>query len=162
MKVLFLSLICLVVFANVAVAQSEIKLKIGAKLPREYVKESQGQMATHPNQFRPFIRKTIADVNYIIAFDEENRKIRWIYTMDEDFCTAKGLCVGSKIKVTRDQLKIYPTWYIYAPITSDGWLPVVGSSLLDGFDENSENSLSNLKNGEIRTVEISGFQKGGN
>ena len=104
MKVLCSIVVCVIAFASIGVAQSDIKLKVGAKLPRKYALESEGQMATHPSQLRPFIKKTIARVKYTIAFDEENRKIRYIHTVDRAFRTANGLHIGSKIKVTRKQV----------------------------------------------------------
>jgi hypothetical protein len=62
MKVLFLTLICAIALATTVVAQPDIKLKIGAKLPHKYLpgeEEEERRIATHPSQSRPFIEKTI-------------------------------------------------------------------------------------------------------
>ena len=119
MKMLIGCVLALLVFAPVQ--QSDIKLEIGAKLPRKYIpRKITQQIATHPSQFRPYIRKTIADVDYIIAFDEKTREIRYIHTYDKDFRTVNGLRVGSVITFTREQLDIIPSWEIRAPATPDG------------------------------------------
>lgn len=153
MKVLFLPLVSIFLFVFVAEAQSDIKLKIGAKLPNKYVTESDGQIATHPNTFRPFIKKKIDNVQYTIAFEEKSRKIRFIHTTDKSFQTKNGLRVGSEISLSRNQLSVNPIWYIFAPTTSDGWRPIINAS---------EESLSKLKDNETKTFIIGGFIKGGN
>ena len=162
MKVLFLTLVCLFAFNFVVLAQSNFKLEIGAELPRKYADKSKGQMATHPSQFRPFIIKTVAKVRYTIAFEEKSRRIRFIHTVDKNFRTANGLRVGSKITVSKNELSVYPSWYIFAPETSDEWLPIVGSDLPIVLNDKIEDSLSNLKDGETKTVTVLGFIKGGN
>jgi len=139
--------------------QSDIKLEVGAKLPRKYVpRKITQQIATHPSQFRPYIHKTIADVDYLIAFDEKTREIHYIHTDDKDFRTVNGLRVGSAITFTREQLDIIPSWEIRAPATPDGWYPVVGMDLpMLGGD-----FVEKLKDGEPATMQIGSFSKGEN
>jgi hypothetical protein len=156
MKILIICVFGLVTLA--AVPQSDIKLSIGAKLPRKYVSAKIGKIATHPSQFRPYINKTIADVDYIIAFDEKTREIRYIHTADKDFRTVNGLRVGSKITITREKLEILPSWEIRAPATPDGWLPVVGLDL----PMLNRDFVEKLKDGEPAEMTISSFSKGGN
>ena len=151
MKVVCSFVVCLIALASVAVAQSDIKLKVGAKLPRKYVLESEGQMATHPSQFRPFIKKTIARVQYTIAFDEENRKIRYIHTLDRAFRTANGLHVGSKIQVSQKQLNSFGGWYTFAGTTPDGWQIISAETAA---------SLGEWKENERKMITIGGFSKG--
>lgn len=154
MKVLAALIVCLVSISSIAVAQSDIKLKIGAKLPRRYVLESEGHlMATHPSQLRPFVEKTIARVKYAIAFDQDNRQIRYIHTVDRAFRTANGLRVGSQIKVTRKQIHSVGGWYTFAGTTPDGW------QIISAQDEAS---LGEWKESERKTISIGGFSKGGN
>ncbi|MBK8464469.1 MAG: hypothetical protein IPL32_01435 [Chloracidobacterium sp.] len=156
MKVLFLSLICLVAFTAAVVAQSDLKLKIGAKIPYQYLPtedETAPYIATHPSQFRPFIKKTIAGVTYTVAYDEESRKIRYIHTIDRTFRTKSGLSVGSKIVVTQKQVYSFGGWYTFAGKTSDGW------QIISAEDETS---LGEWKQGETKTITIGGFSKGGN
>lgn len=153
MQRLLLFFICLITSATVAGGQTNFKLKIGAKLPRKDAAESNSLIATHPSQTRPFIQKTICGVKYIIAFEEETRKIRFIHTLDRNFRTTMGLRVGSQLTVTRAQITIYPSWYILAPGTPDGWQPIVIGD---------EELLGKLKDGEGVTVTIGGFIKGGN
>jgi hypothetical protein len=158
MKVLFLSLICLFAFSFSAVAQSDIKLKIGAKLPRKYVSLSKASTLTAASQTRPFIEVMIKDVEYLIAFDRKTREIRYIHTTDDNFRTVNGLTVDSEIAFTREQLIIFPYWEIRAPATPDGWFPVIA----DGSSPFGTDFIDKLKAGEKAITEISGFSKGGN
>lgn len=113
---------------------------------------------THPGQTRPFIDPSIDGIKYIIAFDEKTREIKYIYTNDKNFRTANGLRVSSEIPLTRAQIEIIPYWEIRAPVTPDGWYPVVGHDLpMLGFDLDAS-----FKGNETRMVSITGFSKGGN
>jgi hypothetical protein len=160
MKVLFIFLACFAVLTPVASAQSDIKLEIGAKLPRRYVpRRIKELMGTGPTQARPFIRKNIGGIEYYIAFEEKTRKIKYISTSDKNFYTMNGLHFGSEIIVTRDQLTIYPQWYIFAPATPDGWIPILDP--LSGEEGNLRTSLSKLKGGEKTTIRIVSFIKSG-
>jgi hypothetical protein len=156
MKVLFLSLICTVAFVTTVAAQSDITLKIGAKLPKVYLPredEEERRIAIHPSESRPFIEKVIDGVKYTIAFDEETRKIRYIHTMDRDFRTKNGLCIGAKIEVTREQIHSFGGWYTFAGTTPDGW------QIISAEDEEA---LGEWKEGKAKTITIGGFSKSGN
>ncbi|HEY9404086.1 MAG TPA: hypothetical protein VIQ24_15615 [Pyrinomonadaceae bacterium] len=99
----------------------------------------------------------IDHIEYTVAFDEKTHEIKYIKTSDKDFVAEDGLRIGSELSLTREQFNIIPAWEIYAPTTPDGWLPHIGYDLyLLGMD-----SISKLKDGETRTVSISGFVKGG-
>jgi hypothetical protein len=150
--------LALCLFSLTFVPQEKTKLEIGAKLSRKYIpKKVTEQIATHPSQFRPFIKRTIDGVEYIIAYDEKNREIKYIHTTDKNFRTASGLRVGSEIPLKREQLVVYPSWEIRAPKTSDGWYPVVGVDLPIGYD-----LVGAFKDDETKMVTIIGFSKGGN
>jgi hypothetical protein len=157
MKMIIGLMVALSVFTPML--QSDIKLEIGAKLPRKYIpRKITQQIATSPSQGRPYVRKTIADVDYIIAFNEESREIRYIQTYDKDFRTVNGLQVGSEITFTREQLDIFPSWEIRAPATPDGWYPVVAHDIpMLGGD-----FVDKLKDGEPATMTIGSFSKGDN
>src|SRR5215831_12840125 len=74
-------------------AQCNIKLKIGARLPVKCLPtEDEGDklVATHPSQSRPFIDRVVGGVKYTIAFDEETHHIKYIHTIDRAFRTANG------------------------------------------------------------------------
>ncbi|MDQ3799159.1 MAG: hypothetical protein M3384_06905 [Acidobacteriota bacterium] len=158
MKILFLFLICVCGSISNVTAQSDIKLEIGAKLPRKYLSLEKGLIATHASQLRPFVEVTIGNVDYQIAFEKKTRKIKYIHTDDEDFRTVGGFSVDSEITFTREQLIIFPYWEIRAPAASDGWFPVIG------FDISMQGKefIEKLKAGEKATTEISGFSKGSN
>jgi hypothetical protein len=163
MKVLLPALACFIAFTPVASAQSDIKLEINAKLPRSYVpRRIKEGLVTGPNSTpaRPFIRKTIGGIAYYIAFEEKTRKIKYIQTHDENFRTENDLRPGSVITVTRDQLTIGPWWwYILAPTTPDGWLPVLDPTA--GDDGNLRILLKRLKEGEKISIKIVSFIKSG-
>jgi hypothetical protein len=153
-----LAVLTLCLFGFAFVPRDKIKLDVGAKLNRKYLpKKVNEQIATHPNQLRSFIRRKIAGVQYLIAYDEKSREIRYIHTTDKNFHTAGGLKVGSEIPLRQEQLTVHPSWEIRAPISSDGWYPVVGDNLPIGYD-----LVGSFKNGETKMVTIVGFSKGGN
>ena len=119
-------------------------------------------MVTGPTRTppRPYIRKTVGGIDYYIAFEEKTRKIKYIDTSDKKFRTANGLHPGLEISVTKDQLYIGPWWwYVLAPVTPDGWLPVLNP--LGGDEGNLRQVLSKLKAGEKTTVRIVSFIKSG-
>jgi hypothetical protein len=155
MKTLFALTICL--FGLTAPLQAQIKLEIGAKLDRKYIPKEVSFIATHPSQFRPFIKRKIDRVEYLIAYDEKTRRIKHIHTTDKDFHTADGLHMLSEIPLRQDQLLVYPSWEIRAPLTSDGWFPIVGGDLPMGFD-----LVGSFKGDETKMLTIVGFSKGGN
>jgi hypothetical protein len=157
MKSLALFTLLLVAFA--VQPRADIKLQIGAKLDRKYIpKKITEVILTHPAQTRPFIERSIRGVKYIIAFDSQTREIKYINTTDPNFRTANDLRVDGKIPLTRDQLEVIPYWEVRAPMTPDGWYPVVGNdSDLFGYD-----LAGSFKENETRAVSIVGFSKGGN
>lgn len=154
-----LALLSLFLFGLMLPPQLVIKLEVGAKLNRKYIpKKITKEIMTHPSQTRPFIEPSLDGIKYIIAFDPKTRVIKYIHTTDPNFRTANGLRVSTEIPLTRAQLQIIPYWEIRAPVTPDGWYPVVGDdSLLLGFDLESI-----FKGNETRMVSIVGFSKGGN
>ncbi|HEY5839614.1 MAG TPA: hypothetical protein VIT19_11305 [Pyrinomonadaceae bacterium] len=139
--------------------QRAIKLEIGAKLDRQYIpKKIAEEIVTSSAQTRPFIKQSVGGVEYIIAFDAKTREIKYLHTTDENFRSKNGLRVGSEIALTRQQLIVIPSWEIRAPITSDGWYPVVGWDIVPlDFD-----LVGSFKGNETRMVSIDGFSKGGN
>ena len=164
MKVLFLLLACFIALSSAASAQSEIKLELGAKLPRRYLPRNvKVGLVTSPTPgvpARPYIRKTVGGIEYDIAFEEKTRKIRYIATSDKNFRTQNGLGFGSEITVTRDQLRIGPWWWhILGPATPDGWLPVLDPTA--GEEGNLRRALSKLKEGEKIAIRIVFFMKSG-
>ncbi len=155
MKSLLLASACLAAFSTVTVAQCNIKLRIGARVPVKCLPtgdEDNKYVATHPSQFRPFIERAIASVKYTIAFDEETHHIKYIHTSDRTFRTANGLRIGSQIKVSLKQITGGDGgWYTFAGRTSDGWDIIIAAE-----------PLNDWKEGETRMVIIGGFKKGGN
>ncbi len=153
MKFLLFVLISSVAFSTATVAQCKLHLRIGAKVPVKCLPDGETRyVATHPSQFRPFIERIVAGVNYTIAFDEENQHIKYIHTIDRAFRTANRLRFGSQIKITRKQITGGYGWYTFAGRTPDGWDIIVADIA----------SLNDWKEGEKRSVTIGGFKKGDN
>jgi len=151
--------LALVLSLSAPVSQSDVKLEIGAKLNRKFIPRKISQMiATHPNQLRPFIKQTIDGVTYVIAFDEKTREIKYIHTDDKNFRTANGLRVGADLSVAKNELVSYLGWEIRAPVTPDGWYPVVG------YDMPKVGGMSGvgLRDSDTATLTVVGFSKGGN
>ena len=149
----------LVLSLSAPVPQSDIKLEIGAKLDRKLIPRKIIQItATSPGQLRPYIQRTIDGVTYIISFDEKTRKIKYIHTSDKNFRAANGLRVGSNISVAKNEIVSYPGWEIRAPITSDGWYPVVGYDMpkLGGISEDT------FRKSDTAKLTVVGFSRGGN
>ena len=115
-------------------------------------------MRTATNQFRPFIVRTIGKIDYTIAYDENTREIKYIYTEDKDFRTSNGLKVGKEIVFTTRGPAIWYDWEILTDETPDGWYPHVataGPSAGQAF-------LDKLEPGTQLPMNITGFSKGGN
>jgi hypothetical protein len=161
MKILCLFLVCFVALTTVASGQSDINLQINARLPRRYVpRRITEAMPTGPSgtSAKPVIRKTVGGIEYYIAFEEKTRKIKYIQTGDVNFRTENGLHPGLEIVVTKDQLTIGPWWwYILAPRTPDGWLPVLDPTA--GDEGNLRFLLKRLKDGEKASIKIVSFIK---
>ena len=152
-------LLILLIPQLVEIKNSDIKLEPGAVLPAHHVPEKRTRLiATHPSQLRPYIEVTIENVDYLIAYDEKTRKIKYILTSDKDFRTRKGLKVGDYIEVTEDQVAAFPGWEIFGPKTTDGWFPVIGVDL-EGMNPVSDEAF---KKSKTVKVEILRFSKGGN
>jgi hypothetical protein len=164
MKLWCLSVILLSVVAPIQ--QSSIKLEIGARLKkRDVPRESPNLYMTHPAQTRPYIERNIDGVDYIIAYDEKSRVIKYITTNDEDFRTANGLRVGSYIEVSKEEVIAYPGWEIRAPETSDGWYPIIG--FVGGITVSSEGRDIKVNEEEMEAnvkvkAKVVRFSKGGN
>ncbi|MEW6730007.1 MAG: hypothetical protein AB1489_01600 [Acidobacteriota bacterium] len=141
------------------VSQSNPKLEIGVKLNRKDVPQKITEtILTHPGQIRPFIKRTIDGVEYIIAFDHRTHKVKYIYTNDKKFRTNNGLQIGSQISVAKNQLISYPGWETRAPVTPDGWYPVVGYDL----PRSGAMLKNNFSNSDTVSLTVIGFSKGGN
>jgi len=159
MRAIILSLLLIVAMPSFVATQSDIKLKIGAKLPRKDAPRKYNEMMrTATNQFRPFIKRTIGKIDYTIAYDERTREIKFIYTEDKNFHTVNGLNVGKEIIFTAAGPAYMDDWEILTYETPDGWSPHVtfaGSSAGREF-------LNKLKPGTQLPMNITGFSKGGN
>jgi hypothetical protein len=146
--------------------QSNIKLEIGAKLKKKDIpKDSTNLYMTHPAQLRPYIERNINGVDYVIAYDRESRRIKYIATHDEEFKTADGLKIGSDVEVSEGQVIAYPGWEVRGQATKDGWYPVVGfdgGMMVLAEAGNMPMRVAELRPGRKIKVKIISFSKGGN
>lgn len=158
MRIKFYQLLVLIAVATHAVgAQNDIKLEINSKLAVKYAKNPKGRTFTAASQTFPYIEVTIKEVDYLIAFDEASRKIKYIYTDDEDFKSSNGLEVDQEVTFKWDEIEVLGYFQLRGPEDKDGWQPVIGgASAFEGdFLERVE------KAGQL-TTEIDGFAKGYN
>lgn len=111
-----------------AYQKAEQPPEIGSKLSAKDVpkKRNMELFMTHSAQFRPFIKKEINKVEYVIAYDEKTREVKYLYTNDSDFKTTRGLKVGDYVEVKGSEVQIYPGWEIRGPEDEDGWHPLIG------------------------------------
>lgn len=154
MKLLIIVTLWIVMLSTITAAQCKLSPKLGAKIPAKCLpQEDDGQprIAIAASDSRPFIQGIFRSVRYIVAYDEDTRRIKYIQTLDRVFRTANGLHVGSQIKVTQDQISGGCCgWYTFAGRTPDGW-----DIIIPNVDAND------WKAGETRTVVIAGFKKSG-
>lgn len=139
--------------------------EIGSKLLAKDVPKKNSQLfMTHSSQLRPFIRKEINNVDYVIAYDEKTREVRYLSTHDPDFKTSKGLKVGDYIEVKGEEVVAYPGWEIRGPEEGDGWQPLIGYDIELTVMQIGVGSkwLARLSDEETMNVQIIAFVKGGN
>ena len=149
--------------------QKPAQLELGAEVKPEFIQEKKTKelYMTHPSQLRPFIRQEIDGVSYVIAYEEESRKVKYITTNDKDFTTDEGLQVGNFIELTKGEIIAYPGWEIRGPANKDGWHPVVG--FLDKVTIMKESNrvttdieqIWKLNPSDRFQVMVIGFSKGG-
>ncbi len=144
--------------------------EIGSKLSAKDVpKKNVRHFMTHSAQFRPYIKKQIDDVEYLIAYDEKTREVRYLCTDDPDFKNAKGLKVGDYIEVTGREVVAYSGWEVRGPKDENGWHPLIGfdselTVLRGSIDAKLKlpPSQYQLPDGETENVRIMAFVKGSN
>jgi hypothetical protein len=159
-------LLITLVFSFAAFQDADIKLEVGATLPAKSVPPKNRKMyMTHSAQFRPYIRKEIKGIKYIIAYDEKNLVIKYISTHDQKFKSANGLKVGDYVEVNDEQLAVYPGWEIRGPEDKDGWQTLIGfDSEMTVLDEKAETKIK-LRDYHLEQpvkAKILAFVKGGN
>ena len=156
MKFLLVATLCLCMLSFTTAADCKLNLKIGARIPVNCLpgQDEESQLiATHPSQLRPYIKRTVSGIEYIVAYDEDTRRIKYIQTNDKAFRSTNGLQVGAEIKVSEEQVSGGCCgWYTFGGRTPDGWDIIIADDVV----------VSPWQKGEIRIVMISGFKKGGN
>lgn len=77
--------------------------------------------------YDPCAPVTIANVHYVIAWDQDSHRVSYIFTADPAFRTQNNLAVGRQSRVLRSRLLPYKRWQIDAHDASSGWFPVVAT-----------------------------------
>lgn len=147
----------LLAFAFTISAQNEVRLKINSKLPSKYAKHSKGLAATAAAQMFPFVELTIRNVKYQIAFDDDDRKIKYIFTMDDDFVDANGLKVNQEITVKYEEIEVLDYFQLRLKPDKNGWQVVLGGGFVLDRDR-----ITRIEKAGQFTTEIAGFAKGYN
>ena len=138
-------------------AQNDFKLKINSKLPARYAKQAKGLLATAAAQMFPYVELTIKDVVYKIAFDDDDRKIKYIHTTDEDFIDSNGSKVGQEVTVKYEDILVYDYFQLRLKPDKNGWQVVLGGGFV--FDKDLIGRIE--KDGQF-TTQIEAFAKGYN
>ena len=81
---------------------------------------------TQPAQLDPCVERVFDGVNYQVAYSEQKHRVTYLHTNDEKFRTAEGLKIGDSIPISQETLRAWPGWEMRAPMTGDGWWPIVG------------------------------------
>lgn len=156
MKITVLAVILLAFAAGVA-AQKDIKLEVNSTLPDRYAKLSKGMTATAASQVFPFVELTIKKIDYTIAFDGKTKKIKYIFTNDDNFIDGNGRRVDEEITVEWEDIEVLPYFQLRTKPDRNGWQAVIGNS----FSFNGDFLERTEKAGKLAT-EIEGFAKGYN
>lgn len=119
--------IMVLVMACTVVLFGEQAPKIGAEMNRKWIQgDGHNLCMTHPAQLDPCVQQLFDGVRYTIGYSKETRRVTYLYTDDKNFRTADGLKVGDSIPISDDSVRALPGWHVEAPITRDGWRPILG------------------------------------
>jgi hypothetical protein len=166
MKLLLLFTASLLLFTFSSAQQSNFVLKVGAKLEKKYIpKKKFNFYMTHSSQLRPFIKRKIDNVKYVIAFDEKSREIKYISTHDKHFTSIDGLKVDDYLEFSIEDAYIYPGWEIRASALKDDWIPLIGFNDKMTITSKDKDMLVDVETIEPKTkvkAKIIGFVKGAN
>jgi hypothetical protein len=140
---------------------------VGMRLPSAMVpKNNANECAATPSQTYPCIQNVeIGGVRFtVVGYDAHTRRIRYLFTQDENFRTADGLRVGGPIDLAENEILSVAGWHTMGPRNKDGWRPIVGS-LLDGNVIKSADGeavdLTKPVAGKMHRFKIVAFDKGG-
>lgn len=147
----------LLAFSITINAQSKISLEIDAKLPAKHTRDTSRYIATAASQMFPFVELTINKVKYTIAFDPDNRKIKYIYTQDKNFVDSNGFKVSQEVSVLYNDIEVLDYFQLRLKPDKNGWQVVLGGGF--ALDRNLINRIE--KDGKL-TTKIQGFAKGYN
>ena len=132
-------------------------MEINSELPKKYAKATNNLIATAAAQLFPFVELTIKNVTYQVAFDAHNRRIKSIFTSDEDFVDSNGMKVGHEITVKYEDILVYDHFQLRLKPAKNGWQAVLGG----GFAVDRA-LIDRIKEDGRFTTKIESFAKGYN
>lgn len=138
-------------------AQNDVKLEINAKLPARYTKNTRNLIATAASQVFPYVELTIKKVTYKIAFDDDDRKVKYIQTFDKNFVDSDGLTVGREITVKYEDIEVLDYFQLRLGPDKNGWQVVLGG----GFALDRD-LINRIEKAGTFTTTIDSFAKGYN
>jgi hypothetical protein len=133
---------------------------VGLVLAEPYVaqhhKATSGELVfdetkAHPAYSHPYLSDVINGVEYLIAYSKETREITYVHTSDPNFKTEDGLKLGDCISWAESESPANAAWELRAPLTSDGWYPVLSI----------ESYSHRVRLGANECMVVTGFSKGG-
>jgi hypothetical protein len=140
---------------------------VGMRLPSGMVpKKNANLCAATPSQLYPCIQDVeIGGVRFtVVGYDAHTRRIKYLFTQDENFRTADGLHVGGPIDLAENKIFSLAGWHTMGPRTKDAWRPILGG-FLDGSVIKSADGvpvdLTKPVTGKMHRFKIVGFDKGG-
>jgi len=112
------------------VALSEQPPAIGARFKKKWAAGKEAVLClTEPAQLDLCVAQRFDGIDYQIAYREQTHRVSYLYTTDKNFRTADSLKVGDSVPVSQETVVGLPGWQIRAPVTRDGWWPIVGFDL---------------------------------
>ena len=109
---------------------SEPPPAVGAKFKKKWGAGKEATLClTEPAQLDPCVEQGFDGIHYQVAYRERTHRVSYLFTSDERFRTADNLKVGDSVPVSQATVRGMPGWQIRAPVTRDGWWPIVGYDL---------------------------------
>ncbi len=136
MKIISLAFLTVVLIGFVATpalraqppaAASAAPLALGAHVPSAIMQSAREQMRclTAETHFDTCVLATFSNLRYVVAWDESDFAVTYLFTNDPGFRTTSNLAVGGTLRVTRSRLAPFKNWQIDSRSGSGGWFPVV-------------------------------------
>jgi hypothetical protein len=109
------------------IAFSEQPPTMGARFKKKWAAGKEASLClSEPAQLDPCVGQGFDGVDYQIAYRERTHRVSYVFTADKKFRTVDGLKVGDSVPVSQQTVVGLPGWHLCAPVTRDGWCPIIG------------------------------------